>query len=67
MEKKTPTSVLLIRFAAIEVNNEGGRDTEADILGAPGAAVVLVTPPGVWVSPSVEKVFPSMVRFLSGS
>ena len=61
-----PTSVVF-RLAAIEVNNEGGRKTEADNLGTPGASVVLAIPTGVWVSPSVEKVFPSMVRFLSGS
>ena len=55
-----PTSVILVLAAAIDLNIEGGSTIDAVNLGR--GAAVLVLPPGVWVSYTVEKVLPSMVR-----
>ena len=72
MEKTIPTSVLFI-----DMNNEGGRNTDADGGGTEGVgregAVVLF--PNVWLSLStmggekVEKVklLPSVVSFATGT
>ena len=56
-----PILVILESATAIE------RGSTTDAVNRGGGRVVLVLPPGVWVSSTVEKVFPPLVRFANGT